>query len=135
MLTNEKEREVYAPVAAFLQALDGVLQRLKQDGIDFSTVRAVSGAGMQHGSIYWSEEGDRALQELDPRRGLEAQLESAFSWPYSPNWQDASTQKECNEFDAFLGDESKLAANTGSKAHHVRLPHPLFSAEAAKPIC
>ncbi|KAL8823518.1 MAG: hypothetical protein Q9191_005780 [Dirinaria sp. TL-2023a] len=118
VLTNEKEREVYAPVAAFLQALDGVLQRLKQDGIDFSTVRAVSGAGMQHGSVYWSEEGDRALQELDPGRGLEAQLESAFSWPYSPNWQDASTQKECDEFDAFLGDEWKLAANTGSKAHH-----------------
>lgn len=118
VLTNEKEREVYAPVAAFLQALDGVLQRLKQDGIDFSTVRAVSGAGMQHGSIYWSEKGDRALQELDPGRGLEAQLESAFSWPYSPNWQDASTQKECDEFDAFLGDEWELAGNTGSKAHH-----------------
>lgn len=120
VLTNEEEREVYAPVAAFLQALDGVLQRLKQDGIDFGRVKAVSGAGMQHGSIYWSEVGDRALQELDPGKGLERQLGNAFSWPYSPNWQDASTQKECDDFDAFLGNEWKLAANTGSKAHHVR---------------
>lgn len=74
----------------------------------------------QHGSIYWSEEGNRALQKLDPEKGLEVQLGHAFSWPYSPNWQDASTQKECDDFDAHLGDEWKLAINTGSKAHHVR---------------
>ena len=120
VLTNEAENEVYAPVAAFLQALDGVLLKLQQNGIDFSKVRCISGAGMQHGSVYWSEAGEQALNNLDKDQGLEGQLGHAFSHPYSPNWQDASTQKECDTFDSYLGDELKLAMNTGSKAHHVR---------------
>ena len=122
VLTNEEENEVYAPVAAFLQALDGVLARLKQKGIDYSRVRCISGAGMQHGSVYWSKAGEEALQSLHRDKGLEDQLEQAFAYPYSPNWQDASTQAECDAFDMVLGDEHALAAVTGSKAHHVRLP-------------
>ena len=122
VLTNDQEREVYAPVVAFLQALDGVLEKLKRDKLDFSRVKAISGAGMQHGSIYWSKDGNQALHHLNHRKGLENQLGLAFAWPYSPNWQDASTQKECNDFDACLGDEWKLAVNSGSKAHHVRHP-------------
>ncbi|KAL8789243.1 MAG: hypothetical protein Q9195_006889 [Heterodermia aff. obscurata] len=118
VLTNEAENEVYAPVAAFLQALDGVLLKLQHHGIDFSRVRCISGAGMQHGSVYWSEAGEQALSNLDEEQGLEGQLGHAFSHPYSPNWQDASTQKECDTFDSYLGDELKLAVNTGSKAHH-----------------
>lgn len=49
VLTNEEEHEVYAPVAAFLQALDGVLQRLQENGLEFNRVKGISGAGMQHG--------------------------------------------------------------------------------------
>lgn len=36
----------------------------------------------------------------------------------SPNWQDASTQKQCDIFDDELGDAKTLAEVTGSKAHH-----------------
>ena len=119
VLTDEEENEVYAPVGAFLQALDDVLARLKQSGINFSRIRGISGAGMQHGSVYWSKSGEETLRSLDKDRGLEEQLNYAFAYPYSPNWQDASTQKECDAFDKCLGDEWKLAENTGSKAHHV----------------
>ena len=120
VITNEAENEVYAPVAAFLQALDGVLLKLQQNGMDFSRVSCISGAGMQHGSVYWSKAGEQALSNLDQDQGLEGQLGHAFAHPYSPNWQDASTQKECDAFDSYLGDELKLAVKTGSKAHHVR---------------
>jgi sugar (pentulose or hexulose) kinase len=41
----------------------------------------------------------------------------AHEW--SPNWQDQSTQTECDAFDAELGDREKLAEVTGSGAHHV----------------
>lgn len=47
MLTNEAEREVFAPVAMWLQAIDSVLQRLQDKGIDFGRVRGMSGAGQQ----------------------------------------------------------------------------------------
>lgn len=120
VLTNEAEHEVFAPVALWLQALDGVLSSLRQQGLDFSRVKGISGAGQQHGSVYWGNEAEQLLQNLDPAKSLEEQLEAAFSHPYSPNWQDASTQKECDEFDEVLGGQEELAQATGSKAHHVR---------------
>lgn len=120
VLTKDAEHEVFAPLAMWLQAVDVVLQRLQDDGVDFGRVRGISGAGMQHGSIYWSEEGERALESLDSSRSLESQLGDAFSHPYSPNWQDASTQEECDAFNNHLGNETRLANITGSKAHHVR---------------
>ena len=118
VLTNEAESEVFAPVAMWLQALDTVLTRLKESGLDFSRVKGISGAGMQHGSIFWSADAEGLMAGLDPRKTLEAQLDRAFAYPFSPNWQDASTQKECDEFDAYLGNETELANVTGSKAHH-----------------
>ena len=122
VLTNEAEREVFAPVAMWLQAIDKVLEKLREAGLDFNRVMGISGAGQQHGSVYWSTEGSEDLRHLDASRTLEAQLKDAFSYPYSPNWQDASTQEQCDMFDRRLGDEYKLAMTTGSKAHHVRKP-------------
>lgn len=123
VLTNDAEHEVFAPLAMWLQAIDVVLQRFKDDGMDFSRVRGISGAGMQHGSVYWTEQGEQALASLNGSMSLEEQLSDAFSHPYSPNWQDASTQSQCDAFDAQLGDEKRLADVTGSKAHHVSIVH------------
>ncbi|KAL1850557.1 hypothetical protein Plec18170_006842 [Paecilomyces lecythidis] len=118
VLTNEAEREVFAPVLLWLQALDTVLNRLKEQGLDFARVKGISGAGQQHGSVYWSHDAEKLLKSLQKEKTLEEQLQGAFSYPYSPNWQDASTQKECDEFDAALGSQEELANVTGSKAHH-----------------
>ena len=128
VLTNEAEGEVFAPLKMWLQAIDVVLQRFQDAGMEFSRVRGISGAGMQHGSIYWSSKGEQALQRLDSSQSLEQQLGDGFSHPFSPNWQDASTQKQCDAFDKHLGDENQLAANTGSKAHHVSSLDCSFSA-------
>lgn len=106
----------------WLQAIDLVLARLKVQGMDFSQVKGISGAGQQHGSVYWSGEGEKVLRELDSSMTLEGQLQHAFACPNSPNWQDASTQEQCDSFDAALGNESDLAQDTGSKAHHVCFP-------------
>lgn len=118
---NEAEREVYAPVAMWLEAVDLVLQRLKEKGTPFHRIKGISGAGQQHGSVYWSRTGEKILGNLSPRDTLVDQLaKKAFTHPNSPNWQDASTQKECDAFDTALGSPEKLAQVTGSKAHHVR---------------
>jgi xylulokinase len=127
VITNETEHEVYAPVALWLQAIDSVLDQLKKQGLDFGRIKGISGAGQQHGSVYWSVEGEDALKHLDSTKKLETQLDHAFSHPYSPNWQDASTQKECDQFDAHLGSPEDLATNTGSKAHHVCRDHFSFA--------
>ena len=116
----EAEREVYAPVAMWLEAVDLVLQRLKEQRTPFRRIKGISGAGQQHGSVYWSKQGEELLGALEPSKTLVDQLaKTAFAHPNSPNWQDASTQKECDSFDTELGSEETLARITGSKAHHV----------------
>src|SRR5882757_8933304 len=53
VLVNEAEREVFTPVAMWLQAMDTLFARLKEDGLDFSRIRGIAGSGMQHGSVFW----------------------------------------------------------------------------------
>jgi xylulokinase len=121
VLTNASEDEIFAPVAMWLEALDLVLQRLAEQGLDFSAVTAASGAGMQHGTVFWGRDGERILGMLDSGKPLLAQMgpdSGAFSHAFSPNWQDASTQAQCERFDAALGGPEMLARITGSKAHH-----------------
>ena len=119
VITSPENGEVVAPIVLWLQAFDNVLQRLKATDLDLSRVRAISGAGQQHGSVYWHHDAPHRLRNLDSSQSLEAQLPPAFSHLYSPNWQDASTQEQCDLFDSILGDAASLAEVTGSKAHHV----------------
>ncbi|KAF7554838.1 hypothetical protein G7046_g6694 [Stylonectria norvegica] len=93
--------EVYAPVAMWMEALDLVLARLKTEMAPVSLERI---RGL--------------LSTLDPKRDLVDQLKPALAHEWSPNWQDHSTQKECEAFDAELGGREKLAEVTGSGAHH-----------------
>lgn len=118
---NTSESEVYAPVAMWIEALDLVLQRLKEKNCAFERIKGISGAGQQHGSVYWSQRAEDILGSLKGESRLVDQLEGAFSWKFSPNWQDASTQKECDAFDQELGSAERLAEVTGSGAHHVSL--------------
>lgn len=119
VITHEAEHEVIAPVAMWLQALDHVLAELKHLGL-VSRIRGISAAGQQHGSVYWNHDAERILAGLNANQSLQEQVSLALSYPYSPNWQDASTYKECDEFDVCLGSQEALAYATGSKAHHVR---------------
>lgn len=126
VLTHPAEGEVFAPPAMWLEAVDLVLDRLKEAGLDFGRVKGISGAGMQHGTVFWSRDAEILLSNLDSSKSLVEQLEpgsegekqGAFAHPMSPNWQDASTQKQCDAFDSELGDPETLANVTGSKAHH-----------------
>lgn len=133
VLTNEKEGEVYAPVALFLEALDLVCDRLKEKKTPLDRIKGVSGSCQQHGSVYWSKDGERLLSSLTPDQSLVDQLKGAFSNPYAPNWQDHSTQAECDEFDAKLGTPQDLANVTGSAAHHVSIDPGLFC--GCGPLC
>lgn len=123
VLVNDDEGEVFAPVAMWLEAIDLVLSRLREKGAPLHRIRAVSGACQQHGSVYWNHDAEKLLGGLDGRagRGLKDLLAGSLSHPFAPNWQDHSTQAQCDEFDAALGDNTKLADVTGSAAHHVSL--------------
>lgn len=121
VLVNDDEGEVFAPVAMWLEAIDLVMSRLKANGAPLHRIRAVSGACQQHGSVYWNHDAEKLLGGMDGRAGgsLKDLLAGSLSHPFAPNWQDHSTQAQCDEFDAALGDNTKLADVTGSAAHHV----------------
>ena len=123
---NEAEGEVYAPVALWLESLDLVLTRLKEKNTPLHRVRGISGSCQQHGSVYWSREAATLLGGLQAEKPLVQQLTPAFSHPYGPNWQDHSTQAECDQFDATFETAERLADVTGSAAHHVSGPLPML---------
>ncbi len=119
MLANPDEGEVFAPVALWLESLDLVLQRLQDKNTPLDRIRGISGSCQQHGSVYWGRQAETLLAGLQSDKALVDQLTDAFSHPYAPNWQDHSTQQECDQFDAKLGSAERLAQVTGSAAHHV----------------
>ncbi|KPM37710.1 putative D-xylulose kinase A [Neonectria ditissima] len=111
--------EVFAPVALWMESLDLVLDRLAAAApVPLSRIRAVSGSCQQHGSVFWNADAADALGGLDPERPLVDQLPRALAHEFSPNWQDHSTQDQCDAFDEALGGRQKLAEVTGSGAHH-----------------
>ncbi|KAL2270442.1 hypothetical protein VTJ83DRAFT_2626 [Remersonia thermophila] len=117
VIINKEEGEVFAPVAMWLESLDLVLERLSKTA-PLHRIRGISGSCQQHGSVYWSRQADALLGGLTAEKPLVEQLKDAFSHPYGPNWQDHSTQHECDQFDAKLGSPERLAEVTGSAAHH-----------------
>lgn len=117
---REETGEVFAPVAMWLESVELVLDRLyRNTPVSLSRICGISGSGQQHGSVYWNDQAPKLLGSLTPDRSLASQLSAALAHEWSPNWQDQSTQKECDAFDAELGDREKLAEVTGSGAHHV----------------
>ncbi|KAH6849720.1 hypothetical protein B0I37DRAFT_94948 [Chaetomium sp. MPI-CAGE-AT-0009] len=118
VLVNEDEGEVFAPVAMWLESLDLVLQRLQEKKTPLNRIRGISGSCQQHGSVYWGRRAESLLGGLKSDKPLVDQLKEAFSHPYAPNWQDHSTQQECDQFDVKLGSAERLAEVTGSAAHH-----------------
>ena len=52
VIINADEGEVFAPPAMWLEAVNLVLDRLVDAALDFGQVKGLSGAGMQHGTVF-----------------------------------------------------------------------------------
>lgn len=116
---DEGTNRIVAPVEMWLEALDLVFEKMKDDHFPFNKVASMSGSGQQHGSVYWSEEAAMLLPQLQNYNSLrEALFPKAFSYHLAPNWQDHSTIDECIAFNDGVGGRQKLAELTGSKAYH-----------------
>lgn len=110
--------EVTSPVRMWLEAIDLMCKRLHDDHVEFGDIVAISGAGQQHGSVYWSNCADQLLASLDDNQGLADQLcPAAFSFQRAPIWQDSSTTEDCKRLENEIGGPSILADRTGSRAH------------------
>ncbi|XP_039093156.1 xylulose kinase isoform X7 [Hyaena hyaena] len=114
---HEDGLTVTSPVLMWVQALDIILERMKSSGFDFSQVLALSGAGQQHGSVYWKAGASQVLTSLSPDLPLHKQLQACFSVRDSPVWMDASTAAQCRRLEAAVGGARALSRLTGSRAY------------------
>ncbi|PWN38449.1 actin-like ATPase domain-containing protein [Meira miltonrushii] len=117
LLGEEGSGIVYSPVMIVVEALDLLMERIKQAKWPVNRIRGISAAGQQHASVYWSKEAKDILADIKTDLPLAQQFKNAFSRNEIPNWQDSSTLKECAELQEKIGGEERLARITGSKAH------------------
>ncbi|XP_073915942.1 xylulose kinase isoform X1 [Castor canadensis] len=114
---HEDRLTITSPVLMWVQALDVILEKMKASGFDFSQVLALSGAGQQHGSIYWKTGANLALTSLSPDLPLYQQLQTCFSISDCPVWMDSSTTIQCRQLEAAVGGAQALSCLTGSRAY------------------
>ena len=97
----------------WVEALDLMMARLAESGLDLSRLAAISGSAQQHGSVYLNTTWARVLDGLNPDHPIADQVRGVFSREQSPIWMDSSTAEECAEIAAAVGGEGMLAQRTG----------------------
>uniref|UniRef100_A0A8V1A773 Xylulose kinase n=1 Tax=Gallus gallus TaxID=9031 RepID=A0A8V1A773_CHICK len=108
---------VTSPVLMWVKALDMILEKMKSSGFNFSQVRALSGAGQQHGSVYWKKGSIQILKNASPKLPLHQALKACFAISDSPIWMDSSTASQCSALENAVGGAQRLANITGSRAY------------------
>jgi len=108
---------VTSPTLLWVAAMDLLLGRMKEAGFEFGRVKAISGSGQQHGSVYWKKGASGILRNLAPAESLESQLADAFAIADSPIWMDSSTSAQCKALEEKLGGPQAVADLTGSRAY------------------
>ncbi|KAE8279611.1 Xylulose kinase [Larimichthys crocea] len=108
---------VTSPVLMWVKALDLLLDKMKGAGFEFSRVRALSGSGQQHGSVFWRRGASDTLKQLDPDQNLNQLLQDSFSVSDCPVWMDSSSSQQCQDLQAAAGGALRLAEITGSRAY------------------
>jgi xylulokinase len=116
VLRGPDPQTVHADPRMWLDALDALLMQMKADGVPLAEIRAVSGSGQQHGSVYLNRRAAAALKEMDPARTIRENLQDCFARETAPVWMDSSTAEECAEMTAALGGPEAMAEATGSTA-------------------
>jgi xylulokinase len=109
---------VHAPPLMWAEALDVVMGILtREERVDWSRLRAISGSAQQHGSVYLTRAARDRFVRLDPQRPLADQLRDILSRRTSPVWMDTSTTAECRGIERALGGWRAVARLTGSRCH------------------
>jgi len=99
------------------EALDRLMAIVaKESGIDLKQVRAISGSGQQHGSVYLNNQVEETLGKLKPSRPLADQIRGMFARENAPIWMDSSTAEQCRAITDAVGGAGVLALLTGSRA-------------------
>ena len=112
VLDHPDPQIVHSPPLMWAEALDVLFDKMRTEGITLGNIRAISGSGQQHGSVYLKTAD--TLSNLNPSKTLVENLSGIFSRDTSPIWMDSSTRAECDEICDALGGLQATASATGS---------------------
>ncbi|MFX1494626.1 MAG: xylulokinase [Promethearchaeota archaeon] len=105
---------VHSNPLMWVEALELSFENLVDNGIAIEEIKAISGSGQQHGTVYLNKNFQEVLQLLDSKKTLKEQLTNVFSRKTSPIWMDSSTVKQCEEIRKALGGKKSTITITGS---------------------
>ncbi len=107
---------VHSAPLMWVEALDLLLSRLRDEGVELGAIRAVAGSGQQHGTVYLGDSAPAALASLSGDQPLVGQLERILARPTAPVWMDTSTSEQCRQIEAAVGGRQRLLELTGNTA-------------------
>jgi xylulokinase len=99
----------------WVEALELVLDDLRQAGVDLGLVRGISGAGQQHGSVYLNKSMNE-VGDWNTSAPLCEQVKPLLARKTAPIWMDSSTSAECAEIASAVGGDERVASISGSRA-------------------
>jgi len=112
-IPDAPDGEVHSDPRMWLDALELLFGELGER-CDLSRIRAISGAGQQHGSVYLGQDWSGTVASLDTETSLAEQIAGCLTRPTSPIWMDGSTGDECREIAEAIGGAEKVCAISGS---------------------
>ncbi len=111
---SEDEKVVYSTPLMWVEALDLLFEKLLKSNVPIKNIKAISGSGQQHGTVYLNSKFQPILKKLNPLMPLAKQLREVFSREISPVWMDSSTSQQCSEIRDSLGGLEATIKLTGS---------------------
>jgi len=99
----DNENVIHSYPLMWVEALELLFEKMRDAKVSLFEIKAVSGSGQQHGTVYLNSDFVRTLKKLDMGKTLVSQLKNSFSRPTSPIWMDSSTTKQCEEIRKNLG--------------------------------
>jgi xylulokinase len=105
---------VHSNPLMWVDALELLLRKVVGSGLPIHMIKAITGSGQQHGTVYLNKTFEEALDSLDDNRILTNQLKYVFTRKTSPIWMDSSTSKQCEEIRESLGGKESTIKITGS---------------------
>ena len=114
-LVHDDPRVRHSDPLMWVEALELLLEDLVKASVDLGSVRGVSGAGQQHGSVYLARSFD-TVGAWSTERPLRDQVQPLLSRRTSPIWMDSATSVECAEIARAAGGDDRVVALTGSRA-------------------
>ncbi|MBY8991132.1 MAG: carbohydrate kinase [Candidatus Lokiarchaeota archaeon] len=114
IIPSSDDKVIHSYPLMWIEALDILFGLMKGIKIQLQEIKAISGSGQQHGTVYLNDKFEKKLENLDPNELIVDQIRVCFTRKSSPIWMDSSTSKQCEEIRNVLGGMIETIKITGS---------------------